>query len=147
MKLKIIVIALIALLAITVAPTVVAARDGHVQQTLPTLVVRPVYAFSIVGWTRGPQVGVVVFNTQTGKFVLAAYGVSQPPSGLYNYFGVSTGPLPPSTTIYYIAKGLDVSSQGSILEAGHLSGPPYAPLALIDQQIANGGVFFIFAYY
>jgi hypothetical protein len=132
-KLKIIVIALIALLAITVAPTVVAA-NGPVQKTL---VVRPVYAFTINTWTRGAQIGAVVFDT--GNYMLVASGLPPLPNGHQYELGISTGPLPPSNMILGI-DSLNVNSQGRTLAFGQLHG---WTVATIDQQIVNGGVFVI----
>jgi hypothetical protein len=134
-KLKLIAIALVALLAVTIAPTVVAAA-GQPPTQLPTLIVRPVYAFNINTWTLGPKVGAVVFNTQTGKFMVVAGGLEQPPSGKHDWLGISFGPLPPSMQLLLISR-LDVNSQGGTLDFRQ------SPATGIDPHIANGGVFVI----
>jgi hypothetical protein len=136
MKLKLIAIALVALLAVTVAPTVVAARDGHAQ--LPTLVVRPVYAIKTVGtaWRPSPQVGAVVYNTQTGSYMVVASGLAP----ITYSFGMTTT-LPSFTFVYPIDK-VSVNSQGRTLAFGQTRAN--SDVATIDQAIASGEAFIIF---
>jgi hypothetical protein len=140
MKLKLIAVALIVLLAITVAPTVVAANGAaHLQ----TIVVRPVYAVipgQVWGWTLGPQVGSVVYNTQTGFFMLVASGLAPLTNGNQYYLGTSTVP-PPSTFNIFPMDTVSVNSLGRTLAFGqtHIN-----TVTTIDNAIANGDVFVVF---
>jgi hypothetical protein len=131
---------MLALLAVTVAPAVVTAVPAPVQNT-PAVVVRPVYAAFYTGtWTLGPNVGYVVYNTQTCMYMVVAGGLAQPPpGGSYDALGLSTGPIPPSSLVYFIGR-LDVNSQGGTLKFGQ---SPWSPTT-INPFIANGGVFVIF---